>query len=73
MESKKSEGTGNGRGCGIALSVIFLALVSSSLFSQSQELTTDITDITDNGISYSNSKGNLFVGLDYSESLDGNS
>ena len=73
MESKKSEGTGNGRGCGIALSVSFLALVSSSLFSQSQELTTDITDITDNGISYSNSKGNLFVGLDYSESLDGNS
>ena len=53
--------------------VIFLALVSSFLFSQSQELTTDITEITDNAISYSNSKGNLFVGLDYSESLDGNS
>ena len=53
--------------------VIFLALVSSSLFSQSQELTTDITEITDDGISYSNSKGNLFVGLDYSESLDSNS
>ena len=52
---------------------ILLALVSSSLFSQSQELTTEITGITDNGISYSNSKGNLFVGLDYSESLDGSS
>ena len=52
--------------------VIFLSLVSSSLFTQSQELTTDITEITDNGISYSNSKGNLFVGLDYTESLDGN-
>ena len=52
--------------------LILLALVSFSLFSQSQELTTDITAITDNGISYSNSKGNLFVGLDYSESLDGN-
>ena len=53
--------------------VIFLALISSSLFSQSQELTTDITEITDNGINYSNSKGNLFVGLDYCESLDGKS
>ena len=53
--------------------VIFLALISSSLFSKSQELTTDITEITDNGINYSNSKGNLFVGLDYCESLDGNS
>ncbi len=53
--------------------VIFLALASSSLFSQSQGLTTGITGITDNGISYSNSKGNLFVGLDYSESLDDNS
>ena len=53
--------------------VVFLALVSSFLFTQSQELTTDITEITDNSISYSNSKGNLFVGLDYSESLDGNS
>gem|GEM_PF-6531372 len=45
--------------------VIFLALLSSSLFSRSQEPTTEITEITDNGIYYSNSNGNLFVGLDY--------
>ena len=52
--------------------VITLTLLSSSLLCQSQELTTEITEITDNGISYSNSRGNLFVGIDYGESLDGN-
>ena len=52
---------------------VCLLLVLSSIFSESQELRTDITDINYSNISYSNSKANLFVGLDYSEALETNS